>query len=209
MQHLVKLIALSFILLGCSAPSLDFFKSNRSLSALSLPSIDHGYVNLKTRVISSNPEYKAFLNAIDSQSGWDHKVAFGMNIAKAHVNFKKENLLIYRHTVNKASKALVSKIISTKEKNVTVTLEESGSKTTDTLYQAFFYTVAKSVKRVTFKSKQRVVTVKNSKNKTVIPKECVAWFDGCNHCIRSTTGRALCTKRYCKQKGAFRCVKWK
>jgi len=208
MHYLLKFLLASFLLSGCTTPSLDFFKSGQGIRALALPSIDHGYRHLQTRVITSLDEYTAFLHTIDTQQDWDHKVAFGMTMAKAEIDFAKENLLIYRHMVNSSSKAVVPKILSVKENRAVILLEEQGAKSTGTLYQAFFYTVSKKITQVTFKSKQRVVTVKNSKQTSVIPKECIAWFDGCNHCIRAATGRALCTKRYCKKKAAFRCVKW-
>ncbi len=208
MQYLLKFLLASLLLSGCSTSTLDFFKSTQGIRTLTLPSIDRGYRHLQTRVITSSDEYTAFLHAIDAQENWDHKVAFGMTIAKAQIDFTKENLLIYRHMVSSFSKAVVPKILSIKENHAVILLEEQGAKSTGTLYQAFFYTVSKKITQVTFKSKQRVVTVKNSKQTLVIPKECIAWFDGCNHCIRAATGRALCTKRYCKKRGEFCCVKW-
>jgi len=159
---------------------------------------------MSTRVITSPKEYSAFLSTIDAQSGWEHKAAFGIAIGKSKIDFQKENLLVYRY--RSALKA-DSKILSSKEGNVTVQIGESTVKI-GAVAQAFFYKISKKIKKITFRSKQRIDTVKNSKNSKTVPKECIAWFDGCNHCIRSATGRALCTKRYCRQKTAFRCVKW-
>jgi hypothetical protein len=194
----------SFFLLGCSTPNLNFFDSSTTIIQLPLPTLDNGYTHLTTRVITSSKEYKGFLSAIDTQSNWDHKVAFGMTIGKAKINFQQENLLIFRY--RSAWKA-VPKILSSKDANVTVGIEESSEKI-GAVAQAFFYKVSKKIKKITFKSKQRIVIVNNKRNTLAIPKECIAWFDGCNHCIRSATGRAMCTKRYCKKKAAFRCVKW-
>jgi len=208
-MYILKIIALSFLMLGCSTSSLNLFKTHTSLSLLSLPTMDHGYRNLTTRVISSVQEYKAFLSSIDAQRNWEHKAAFKGKIAGIKIDFGKENLLIYRYRSKVAARAVISQSTSSTDKTPVVILEELGSTVTERLDQVFFYTVAKEIKKITFKSKQGVVTVKNSRSRTVVPKTCIAWFDGCNHCIRSASGHAICTKRYCKQKAAFRCVKWK
>jgi len=200
----IMIMFFSFFLLGCSTPNLHFFDSSAAIQQLPLPTLDHGYTHLTTRVITSSKEYKGFLSVIDAQSKWDHKVAFGITIGKAKINFQKENLLIFRY--RSAWKA-VPTMLSSKDSNVTVGIEESSEKI-GAVAQVFFYKVSKKIKKITFKSKQRIITVKNQKNTLAVPKECIAWFDGCNHCIRSATGRAMCTKRYCKKKTAFRCVKW-
>jgi len=207
MSYMIKIVFFTLILVGCSMPPINLFKGSSTLSLLSLPSVDNGYVNLKTRVITTQKEYKAFLTAIDMQRYWEHKVAFGMKVAKAHIDFRKENLLIYRHR-SRGSKAASVKTASTKENNVTVEITELSKTLPSRTAQAFFYKVSKKIPKVRFRSKQRVVTVKNTKSSATVPKECIAWYDGCNHCIRSTTGKALCTKRYCKKKDPFRCVKW-
>ena len=206
---MIKAIILSLLLAGCNVPlpSLDLFKGGSTLSPLSLPSVDSGYANLQTRVITTEKEYRAFLSAIDTQKHWEHKVAFGMKVAKAHVDFRRENLLIYRHH-GSGSKVVKAKIASAGDTNATVQIIASEKPLLARTAQAFFYRVSKKILTVRFQSKQQVVTVKNTQSSSVVPRECIAWFDGCNHCIRSSTGRALCTKRYCKKKGAFRCVKW-
>jgi len=198
------IVLCSLVLLGCSTPNLNFFSPHTTLSALSLLHLDRGYTHLSTRVITTYKEYKGFLSSIDAQGGWDHKVAFGITIGKSKIDFQKENLIVYRY---RSAFEADAKILSSKEGNVTVGIEESHTKI-GAIAQVFFYKVSKKIKKITFKSKQRIDTIKNTHNTSIIPKECIAWFDGCNHCIRSATGRAICTKRYCKKKTAFRCVKW-
>ena len=193
---------------SCSTPTLDFLKQSGALTQLPLPSVERGYSHLTTRVITSDVEYKAFLKAIDLQAGWEHKVEFGIAIAKINIEFNRENLLIYRFRPGISSLPVTSHIVSTTETNATVLLTEGQKKAVVKTAQAFFYKVAKSIKKVTFKNNKRIVTVSNNKGHTSVPKECIAWFDGCNHCIRSATGQTLCTKRYCRKKAAFRCVKW-
>jgi len=205
MLYFIKSLILALVLLGCSTSTFSLSNGDTSVSLLPLHSNDKGYKYLSTRVITSTQEYSSFLAAIDAQSGWDHKVAFGITMGKAKIDFKKENLIVYRYrSVNKA----YAKTVSIKEGNAKIAIEESTIKI-GAMPQAFFYKVSKKIKKLTFKSKQRVDTVKNSKNSSVIPRECIAWFDGCNHCIRSNIGKTMCTKRHCKKKGEFRCVKWK
>ena len=204
---MIKIVFFVLILVGCSVPPINLFKGGSPLSLLSLPTADSGYSNLKTRVITTDKEYKAFLSAIDTQRYWEHKVAFGMKVAKAHIDFRKENLLIYRHR-SRGSKAASVKTVSHNENNVTVEVTESNETLPARAAQAFFYKVSKKIPKVRFQSKQRVVTVKNTKSSSTVPKECIAWFDGCNHCIRSSHGKPLCSKRYCKEKKPFRCIKW-
>ena len=201
---LLRGIILSFLLLGCATPSLDIFQNKKTLVQLPLPVLDHGYAHFKTRVITDRKEYEAFLSAIDAQKGWDHKVAFGMKIAKVKINFERDNLLIYRY---KSAYRAKSMILPPENENAIVRIIQTQTKI-GAMAQAFFYTVPKTIKKVTFKSDQRVETVQNSKNPHIVPRECIAWFDGCNHCIRAAAGRPMCTKRYCRKKGAFRCVKW-
>jgi len=201
-------VAIVLLLSGCSTPTLHLPGSTQKIRQLPLPTVDRGYRHLKTRVITSNEEYQAFLHAVEKQEGWERKVAFGMKVAKAKVDFSHEHLLIYRHTVRKGERLLQIKQHSVQEHNATVILEAAKTAVPAQTAQAFFYAVDQKIKRVIFKSPTSRVTVKNSKNSTVAPQECIAWFDGCNHCIRTASGRSLCTKRHCKQKGKFRCVKW-
>ncbi len=204
----LALFALLFVFAGCNVPMPISFGSSSSIKQLKLPTFDSGYANLQTRVIETKQEYKAFLSDIDSQSGWDKKVAFGINIGKQQVDFSRNNLMIYRHYT--ASPSVVgTKLISSDEKNATIEIIKKSDSSKGGKYHAFFYEVSKKIKQVTFKGSKKVVTVQNSRNKSAVPKECIAWFDGCNHCIRSADGRSLCTKRYCKTKGEFKCIKWK
>lgn len=209
MRNRITIAILTLVLSGCSVPmpSISLFKSSHALSQLSLPTADSGYSNLKTRVITTEKEYKSFLSAIDTQRYWEHKVAFGMKVAKAHIDFRKENLLIYRYRGG-ASRAAMAKTVAVGDTNATIQITDSGKALSSSAAQAFFYKVSKKILKVRFQSKQRVVTVKNTKSAAVVPKECIAWFDGCNHCIRSSHGKPLCTKRYCKEKKPFRCIRW-
>ena len=209
MWYRVTISLLAMMLMGCNVPmpSINLFKGGHTLSQLSLPVVDSGYSNLKTRVITTEKEYKAFLTAIDSQHYWEHKVAFGMKIAKAHIDFQTENLLIYWHRGTTA-KAVAAKIVTVDDTNATIEIITSDKAIPATAAQAFFYKVSKKILKVRFQSEQQVITVKNAKNGAMIPKECIAWFDGCNHCIRSSHGKSLCTKRYCKEKKPFRCIRW-
>ncbi len=209
MLQTIKILSFSLALLGCSVPSINLFKGSGTIVQLAVPSADSGYTNLQTRVISSQQEYKAFLAAIDTQKGWEHKIEFGMMIAKAHLDFRQENLLIYRHPSVRGAKRVRAKIVANSDSNATIRVEEGSVALPPRSAQAFFYKVSKKIPKVIIKSKRRVLTIKNStKHRTVVPQECIAWFDGCNHCIRSDKGRALCTKRYCRKKDPFRCIKW-
>jgi len=208
MLRIGKIVFFIWFLSGCSVLSINLFKSSM-ISQLPVPPADSGYANLHTRVISSKQEYKAFLGAIDAQRHWEHKLAFAMQIAKNPIDFEKENLLIYRHSSQHADKILSSRLVSVSDTGMVIELDERNSTMPLHGVQLFFYKVSKKLPKVLFKSKKRTVTVKNSNRQvSVVPRECIAWFDGCNHCIRSSTGKTLCTKRYCKKKGAFSCVKW-
>ncbi len=208
-MQMIKICLFSLVLLGCSVPPLNLFKGSSAISQLLLPSADSGYTNLRTRVISSSQEYKAFLTGIDTQRDWEHKIEFGMMIAKAHIDFRTKNLLIYRHPSTRGTKRVRATITASSDNNATIQVEEESAVLPSRSAQAFFYKVSKKISKVTVRSKKRVLTIKNSTDhRAVVPKECVAWFDGCNHCIRGNKGRALCTKRYCKKKDSFRCIKW-
>ena len=209
MWQKMTIAILTLVLAGCNVPmsSVSLFGGSHGISQLSLPAADSGYSNLKTRVITTEKEYKAFLSAIDTQRYWEHKVAFGMKIAKAHIDFGKENLLIYRHRRSNAKTAVV-KAVAAKDTNATIQIGVPEKALPSSIAQAFFFKVSKKILKVRFQSRQRVVTVKNTKSAATVPKECIAWFDGCNHCIRSGQGKPLCTKRYCKEKKPFRCIRW-
>jgi len=199
-------IIFSYILLGCSVPSFGI-GSNTTFARILLPALDSGYRNLHTRVIISKREYQAFLGSVERQREWDKKVQFAVKLEKANINFREENLLIYRyHTVD--SKIHQSKITAAKDHNITVRLTETKQNIPTGKAQVFFYKVSKKIPSIQFRGKQSVVVIKNKHQASAAPRECIAWFDGCNHCIRSGLGKPLCTKRYCSKKGAFRCVKW-
>lgn len=208
MLRIGKIVFFIWFLSGCSVPSINLFKSSMISQIPVLPA-DSGYANLHTRVISSKQEYKAFLGAIDTQKHWEHKLAFAMQIAKNPIDFEKENLLIYRHSSQHADKILSSRLATASDTGVVIELDERNSTLPSQRVQLFLYKVSKKLPKAIFKSKKRTVTVKNSSRQgSVVPRECIAWFDGCNHCIRSNKGQALCTKRYCKKKDPFRCIKW-
>jgi len=208
MLNAIKIVLLSWLLMGCNMPPIDLFKGGSdTLSLLTLPAMDSGYANLQTRVIVSKDEYKAFLDAVDAQGHWEHKVAFGMKIAKESISFRTHNLLLYKYQDPKGI-TVQANILHSDENNATVKISKTEKSLPAHAPQMFFLKVSKKIAKVTFVSPLNRITIENSQNKSIIPKECIAWFDGCNHCIRSNTGKALCTKRYCKKKGSFRCMKW-
>lgn len=209
MLRIAKVFSLTLIFFGCSVTPINFFKSNGAIIQLSTPFSDSGYINMETRVIGSKKEYKAFLSSIETQKYWEHKIEFGMKIAKADIDFQKENLLIYRHPIIQGAKRIRTKIAKKTDRNATILIEEESRVLPSGEAQAFFYKISKKISTVIFKSNKQEIIVKNSTSyRSAIPKECIAWFDGCNHCIRGSNGQALCTKRYCKNKDPFRCIKW-
>ena len=174
----------------CSSPS-DL------VSRVSAPMKDSSYLKLSNRVITSQDEYNAFISRT------------AVKIKETNINFGKSNLIVYRHMENSGSTLIKPKPPVINDRNATINIERIVAKagTADMVFYGLFYKVDKKIKRITFRSSQGDIVILNTKDSS-IPPECIAWFDGCNHCMRGSDGRAMCTKKYCKNKGEFRCIKW-
>ena len=198
-HNIAKAIFFIVIFSACSNINLKlpWNSSSDLVSRISAPIKDSSYLRLSNRVITSQNEYNAFISRT------------AVKIKEANINFGKSNLIVYRHMENSGSTLIKPKPPVVSDTNATITIERIVAKvgTADMVFYGLFYKVDKKIKRITFRSSQGDIVILNAKDSS-IPRECIAWFDGCNHCMRGTNGRVMCTKKYCKNKGDFRCVKW-
>ncbi len=68
-----------------------------------IPGREHGYDNLKTRVIGSQKELDALIQAVEKQAGWNDRAAFLKGLAAARLNFDSEALVLIRQTEGSGS----------------------------------------------------------------------------------------------------------
>ena len=77
---------------------------------------------------------------------------------------------------------------------------------------ALAYKIKKSVIDITFDNdvKKEIILNNNIQLSSdgKVPRECLAWYDGCNDCGRRGK-EVVCTERYCVHHDKFRCTKWR
>ena len=179
----------------------------------------NGYSKIKTKLYTTKSDFTTFISKVETEKFWNKEKRrnFIGSLKINPIDFTKYNLLIYTMKENSGSTKLT--IDPPKGDNAHVeiginreTAKEDSASTTDMGYYALAYKIKKSVIDITFdKGIKKEIILNNNiqlSSDGKIPKECLAWYDGCNNCKRRGED-AVCTKRYCVHHDKFKCTKWR
>ena len=212
MKKLLLLLLWGALFTSCINDSTKVIKDpalSTIIENIEIPFREHGYSQHSSKLLSSQKELDTFLTQVGNNEGWNNKTDFLAKLQDTPIDFKIHNLLFYRITETSGSIKVVidNNKISINNDKVTIVIERTVPDigTADMAYYAVTYKVAKNIKSIIFEDNQQSVIIENKKSDMLIPKNCKAWFDGCNYCSQGS-----CTEMSCiaYRPQDFRCTKW-
>ena len=190
--------------------------SQDTIARLPIPFRANGYSKIKTKLYTTKSDFTTFINKVETEKFWnkEEKKNFIDSLQINPIDFTKYNLLIY--TMKESSGSTKLTIDPPKGDNahieIAINRETKEASTTDMAYYALAYKVKKSVIDITFDNgvKKEIILNNNIQlgSDGKVPKECLAWYDGCNECSRKGND-VVCTERYCVHHDKFKCTKWR
>ena len=217
MKKLLTALILSMFFTACSSDSADKKDPapSEKIAPIAIPFLEHGYNQHPSKLINSQKELDTFLTKVGNEEGWNKKTEFLEKLQNLTMNFKTHNLLFYRMTETSTSNQLNVRndAISISENDISITIERTVPQVGDTAmaYYALAYKVAKEIQTITFEDGKQKVVIENKKSDMIVPKNCEAWFDGCNECSRNNSHENItCTEMACLvyRPQEFKCTRW-
>ena len=217
MKKLLLLLLLGLFFVSCIDDSTKVVQNSASSSMIeniNIPFKEYGYNQHSSKLLSSQKELDIFLTQVGNDEHWNNKTDFLAKLQDTPIDFNSHNLLFYRITEGSGSVKLVvdndNIFINNNEAIINIKRTVPSIGTDDMAYYALVYTVHKDVKTITFENSQQKVVLENKKSNMIVPKNCKAWFDGCNYCSQAKDGKGSCTKMECisYRPQDFRCTKW-
>jgi len=189
--------------------------TEKSIKNIPIPFRDFGYSYFPSKVIFSQKAFDAFLRKIANSNGFHKKIEILEALQNANIDFKKSNLLFYRITEPSGSihVDVDNSNIILNNNDIIINIKETTPSvgTADMAYYALAYEVNKTIETITFDNKKQKVIVENKKSDMIVPKNCKAWFDGCNDCAKSEQYADIaCTEMACLvyRPQDFSCTAW-
>jgi len=217
MKKLLLLCILGTLFTSCIGDSIQTIKDpqpSNLIKNIEIPFKEQGYSQHSSKILSSQKELDRFLTQVGNDEHWNNKTDFLAKIQDTPINFKTHNLLFYRITEGSGSVQLVVKndeiFINNNEVSITIERTVPNIGTDDMAYYALVYKVAKEIKTIIFETEQQDVIIENKESDMIVPKNCKAWFDGCNYCSQTKNAEGVCTQMTCFAYNPqdFRCTKW-
>lgn len=186
-----------------------------NIKNITIPFQEYGYSQQPSKLISSQTEFDKFITQIGNGDSWSQKTEVLTKLQDENIDFKTHNLLFYRMTEGSSAIKLVVQhdkmTINNNQINIPIerTIPEIG--TADMAYYALAYAVNKNIETITFDGNIQKVIIENKTSDMIVPKNCMAWNDGCNDCGRIGNGDSVaCTEIACLvyRPQDFRCTKW-
>ncbi len=221
MKKLLTLLLLSTFFIACnssSTPKKNIIKGPpppMPVEKIDIPFRDFGYNYFSSTIIDSQKSLDDFLLKVMAKDNWRGKALFLKKLQDDTINFEAYNLLFYKITESSGSIKLTAKtpkIKTTTEHHVTIMIDRVSPEihTDDMAYYGLAYKIGKNIADITFDNGQQKVVIENRASSMIVPKNCKAWFDGCNNCAITKSNMVACDQRYCdvEQPEDFRCTKW-
>lgn len=221
MKKLLTLLLLSIFFIACnsnSTPKKNIIKGPLApmpVERIDIPFRGFGYDYLPSTIIDSQKSLDDFLLEVTEKDEWDGKTLFLKKLQDDTINFEIYNLLFYKITEGSGSIKLTPKApttITNPKHHVTIMIDRFSPEihTDDMAYYGLAYKIAKDITDVTFDNGQQKVIFENIQSDMLIPKNCKAWFDGCNNCAIIEGDAVACTEMACgvDKPEDFRCTKW-
>ena len=184
-----------------------------------IPFKESGYSHITTKLYTSQKDFTTFLEKVKQQKYWQEraKTNFISSLKINPIDFTKYNLLIYIMAESSSANKLTIDPPKGDNAHVEININRETPKegqrgTADMAYYALAYKIKKSVIDITFDNGVKKEIILNNNIQLAsdgkVPKECLAWYDGCNDCMRKAQ-EVVCTERYCVHHDKFRCTKWR
>ncbi len=222
MKKLLTLLLLGIFFTACNSsktPDKNIIKGPPAPTPVERVDVlfrDGGYSYLPSTIIDSQKALDEFLIKIMATDNWKGKNQFIIEkLQNVEINFEVYNLLFYKITEVSGSIKLTPKKPKTRtttEHHVTIGINRVVPKivTDDMAYYGLLYKIGKDITDVTFDNGRQKVIIENKATSMIVPKNCKAWFDGCNSCATTNDKQVTCTTlAYDVDKFEdFRCTKW-
>jgi len=218
MKKLLLLATLAILFVSCASDSKNTnntVATQKSIKNIHIPFREIGYSQHASQVIVSKKAFDTFITQIGNGDNWNKKTEVLEALQNANIDFKKNNLLFYRITRGSGSIHLdvdnSNIILNNNDITINIKVTAPERQSADMAYYALAYEVNKTIETITFDNKKQKVIVENKESDMIVPKNCKAWFDGCNSCHKiGENNNAACTKRACLvyRPQDFRCTAW-
>ena len=199
-----------------SQPPIKKVLDEDTIVRIPIPFKESGYSHITTKLYTSQKDFTTFLEKVKQQRYWQEraKTNFISSLKINPIDFTKYNLLIYTIKENSGSTKLTIDPPKGDNAHVEIDINRETKEigTADMAYYALAYKIKKSVIDITFDNgiKKEIILNNNIQlgSDGKVPKECLAWYDGCNNCSRMGKD-VVCTERYCVHHDKFKCTKWR
>ena len=217
---LIFLLIIGTLFVSCASDSKKTTTTTKTPTAtniknIAIPFREHGYSEQSSKLITSETEFDKFITQIGNADSWNKKTETLTILQDENIDFKTHNLLFYRITEGSGSIKLVVKhdkmTIDNNQISIPIDRTVPNVGTADMAYYALAYSVNKKIETITFDDSTQKVVIENKTSDMIIPKNCIAWNDGCNDCGRIGTDKSIaCTEVACLvyRPQDFRCTKW-
>ena len=221
MKKLLTLLLLGIFFTACNSsktPDKNIIKGPQAptpVERVDVPFRDFGYSYLPSTIVDSQKALDEFLIKVMATDNWKGKSQFIEKLQNVEINFEAYNLLFYKITEGSGSIKLTPKKPKTRtttEHHVTIVINRVVPEivTDDMAYYGLLYKIGKDIADITFDNGQQKVIIENKATSMIVPKNCKAWFDGCNDCATTNDGQVICTELACDvdKYEDFRCTQW-
>lgn len=217
MRTFLSFFTLILVITGCNPvyPDMNETVSLKGIVRVPIPFREHGYSELVSKIIVSKQGLDKFLEHVKRQSAWNNKLAFLKTFEYEKIDFSRSNLVFYRLSESSGSIGLeiVSASVEGSHADIQITrspIPDGMAGTADMAYYMLAYIVDKSVKILNIQIGNQEIKISNKKSDMIVPENCMAWFDGCNNCMKTMNNTGVCTEIACLvyRPQDFRCTKW-
>lgn len=213
-----KYIALAFIVftlfVACGSregPRLVGVQaSEEDIARIDIPFRHHSHSFINITVLSSIEEQSTFVAELANLGETSDNTGHLEPLLNAEVDYANYNVLLFPITQNSGSIELDVQDPTISDQTLTVQviryLPQGG--TTDMAYYALAYQINKNIDQINVWLGDDMSVIENRPGTDIIPKNCSAWFDGCNECSRGPEGLTTCTQKACLSYSQIKCRQW-
>lgn len=118
----------------------------KAFRQIPIPKREHGYGRMQSVVIRTKTELDGFLKNVRGQRGWNNLKGFEDTITKAKIDFRKEALVLLRHTEGSGSVQVIFENPTLRKKALSCRITRKVPKigTADMAYYCFALALSKS-----------------------------------------------------------------
>jgi hypothetical protein len=114
---------LLFSLAGLVALGPAFAQDAKGVRRIPVPHREHGYGNFKSQIITTDDQFKTFIQQVEKQQGWNHRADFIDALKTAKIDFTTEALVLIRQTEGSGSNKVTFGAVELKDGKLTSVIE--------------------------------------------------------------------------------------